>query len=144
MPHTALHPTPTLQPPPGTDMSRLEHLRRCAQRCRLCPRQSCDALCLALRQTAAEADGDAFACALLRVLPEALGKRLVLHRPGSAELSFDEAWLLRLIDAAEREDADTLSFALTSRVHPALRRSVRFLVGGLVAPVDAPPRQAAC
>ena len=68
---------------------------------------------------------------IARCLPQALGSTPVLYRAGCTDLSFDEAWLLRLAAAAEREDADSFSFLLRSRVVPMHRRNMGFLAAEL-------------
>ncbi|MEL6481103.1 MAG: hypothetical protein AAFQ75_06600, partial [Pseudomonadota bacterium] len=64
---------------------------------------------------------------LLRLLPQALKRRVVFHHPGATETTFDEDWLLRLFEAIRRNDVDTISFALGSRVTPTLQPAVRAL-----------------
>ncbi|MDJ1008470.1 MAG: hypothetical protein QNJ13_11660 [Paracoccaceae bacterium] len=68
---------------------------------------------------------------LVRALPEALGQRPVLHRPGVGALTFDEAWLLRVLAARCAGDDHTLAFLLNSRVAPAMVRQIAFLAGAL-------------
>lgn len=83
---------------------------------------------LSANKTAAK---NAFADALLRCLPEATGRRPVFYAPGSAEVSFDEAWLLRLKAALSEGDTDSAEFLLRSRVQPFARQSCLFLIRGL-------------
>lgn len=64
----------------------------------------------------------------MRCLPEALGKAPVLYRPGEAELSFDEAWLMRLSEATARGDDDSAAFLLGSRVQRQDRRNLSYLI----------------
>jgi hypothetical protein len=73
----------------------------------------------------------AYAEALLRVLAQGLGKLPVLHRAGSAEMSFDEAWLAALFDAHARADRDSFTFLIRRRVAPLALRHVGFLIGAL-------------
>ncbi|WP_415400598.1 hypothetical protein [Tateyamaria sp. SN3-11] len=83
----------------------------------------------ALLQVTRTASREAHAEALMRCLDEALGKRARLHAPGTAEMTFDETWLVELGQAAARNDSASQSFLLGSRVLPQHRRLVRFLVG---------------
>ena len=46
-------------------------------------------------------------------------------------LSFDEAWLLRLIDAERQARFDDVTFLLTSRVAPAMRRNLGILAAAV-------------
>lgn len=71
--------------------------------------------------------GDKDMAALLRFLPVALGKRVVFHRPGAQSLTFDEAWLMRLVNAVRTDDQDAIYFALSSRVARHLRAPMRRL-----------------
>ena len=80
----------------------------------------------------------AFRDALLRTLAEGLDRRTVFYRPHARDLSFDERWLMALIDAVERDDGPSLAFLTTSRLKPHARRQVLFLIGGLVRNAPAP------
>jgi len=65
---------------------------------------------------------------LMRSLPQALGRAPVLFAPGTAELSFDEAWLLQLIAALRAGDVSSVAFLLRSRVALHARRGLVFLM----------------
>ena len=54
--------------------------------------------------------------AFYRHLERALGRPLDLHRPGVAERSFDERWLLAVFDAASNADLAGYQFLLRSRM----------------------------
>ena len=73
---------------------------------------------------------EAHADVLMRTLPEALGHQPVFHRPGTPERSFDEAWLMRLIERVEAGDADSATFLAARRVNKVHRRSLLFLISG--------------
>lgn len=79
------------------------------------------------RTAAAQAFGEA----LLRVLAQGLGKMPVLHRGGSAEMSFDESWLAALFAAHARGDADSVTFLIRRRIAPVAVRHVGFLIAAL-------------
>lgn len=68
---------------------------------------------------------------LLRLLDQVLPGGAVVHRPGERKLSFDERWLLSVIDADRRGDRDSLAFLISRRVEPAKRRLFALLVSGL-------------
>jgi len=65
---------------------------------------------------------------LMRSLPQAIGRMPVFHAPGASELSFDEAWLLQLVQALRAEDAASCGFLLRSRVPVYARRGLIFLI----------------
>ena len=114
---------------------RLELLRAQAARCRTAAHIDLHRACSLLTLDRERAPV-VFARALLRTLGQALGKRLVIHRPGSAEVSFDESWLIRLIERLECGDTDSFTFLLSRRIPHENRRSVAFLLHGLVIPPD--------
>lgn len=49
-------------------------------------------------------------------------------RPGEEEVSFDEAWILRLARSIRRGETDNCEFLLRARVAPWARRNIGFLV----------------
>ncbi len=69
---------------------------------------------------------------LMRGLSQALGTRPVLYREGEVEMSFDEAWLMALAHALERDDAASATFLLHSRVPNHARRNLVFLLRRIV------------
>ncbi|MEM6304268.1 MAG: hypothetical protein AAF744_06075 [Pseudomonadota bacterium] len=95
--------------------------------CRAMPRTELFEAC-ALLQGSPAAAKEAHAQALMRCLTEALGAPARILAPGVTELTFDESWLLQLGRACARGDEASLTFLLNSRVEPAHRRLVRFLV----------------
>lgn len=127
LPHMA--ETPPAPTPFGSgDLSCLNHLRRIALACRVKPRADLFQAC-ALISTDPQSSRDAHAEALMRCLPEALARRPLMLRAGSPEVSFDEAWLIRLARSIACHDTDSTAFLLASRIAPAHRRHIRFLVG---------------
>ncbi|WP_208353858.1 hypothetical protein [Pseudaestuariivita rosea] len=105
----------------------LNHLRFVAAKCRVAARTDLFQACAMLsvdKQTAR----DTHAHVLMRCLAQAIGKRPVLHAPGTAEVSFDESWLMRLIETAAGQDDDSFQFLLRSRVPAHARRNVAGLV----------------
>lgn len=118
----------------------LDRARACAMRARLCRR-----LCgegVALPETCADCplNGEEDALSLLlRFLPVALGRRVVFRRPGAADTTFDEAWLMGLLRAAARGDAASLRFALASRLprryHAPVARLATACAPGLTSEV---------
>lgn len=115
--------------------ARLEVLRTQAARCRTAAHLDLHRACNLLTLDPDRAPV-VFARALLRTLGQALGKRPIIHRPGASEVSFDESWLLRLIDRLEDGDIDSVTFLLSRRIPHEYRRSVAFLLHGLITPPD--------
>ena len=106
---------------------RLNLLRVCALECRAARRLGLPEA----RDRIEGADPAARAQALVRILPEALGRRPAIRRPGEPILSFDEAWLLALLAAGARGDAASAAFLLRSRALPGSRGAVATLAQGL-------------
>ncbi|MEJ6404815.1 hypothetical protein [Yoonia sp. 2307UL14-13] len=79
---------------------------------------------------------DAHARALLKCLRQAVYTRPVFFRPGVTDISFDEAWLMRAITAAQSGDADSLSFLIRSRVPKLYQRNIAFLIKGISEQLD--------
>ena len=112
---------------------RLALLRVCALECRAARRLGLAEACARLSGEGAAAPAPTRAEALVRTLPEALGRRLAIRRPGEPRLSFDEAWLLALLAASARRDAHSVAFLLRSRALPRSWRALAVLVRGLAA-----------
>ena len=105
----------------------LNHLRFVAMNCRAKPRADLFEACALLR-VSRDATQHPYAEALMRCLPEALGKPVKTFAPGVVELSFDERWLLQIGRAAAEDDETSLAFLLRSRVAPQHRRMIGFLI----------------
>lgn len=116
------------QPAAHQLLARLRFLgRTCRARARIDAYGAC-----AMLSSDPAASAQAYADALLRVLGQGFGRSPVLYAPGNAELSFDERWLLSLIDAVMREDIDSLRFLTVSKIPRHLRRQVAWLAARLV------------
>ncbi len=105
----------------------LNHVRFVALGCRAKGRTDIFKACALLSMDKSQSIR-AHAEALVQCLNEALAKRPVLFRPGTEELSFDEAWLVQLAAALRRDDEDSVRFLLQSRVVPEHHRHIRFLL----------------
>lgn len=105
----------------------LNHLRFVALACRAKGRADLFKAC-ALLSTDKSWSMRAHAEALMLCLNDALSQRAVLFRPGTVELSFDEAWLIELATALRRDDEASVRFLLHSRVKREHHRHIRFLV----------------
>ena len=112
---------------PPKDSGILEFLRVAYQLCRTKPKidffRACDVL-----KTSEEAALSAYVETLVRGLPAALQRSIIFHNPGSDELSFDEAWLLRAIQCYASCDEDSLAFLLKSRAKPESYPHLMFLI----------------
>ncbi|MEM8959229.1 MAG: hypothetical protein AAGC86_15625 [Pseudomonadota bacterium] len=71
--------------------------------------------------------------ALAMSLTEAIGDEPMMNAPGCVRFTFDEAWLLRLFERCQAQDAESMAFLISSRVPHRYRNSIAFLVNGLVA-----------
>lgn len=114
----------------ATSRAILNQLRRAARDCRAAARADLFEACALLsadRGVAQRAHADA----LMKCLPQALGRRPKMLRPGVAEVSFDEAWIVRMATSAAQGDGDSFAFLLRSRVPPWARRNIAFLVASL-------------
>lgn len=112
----------------AVDLAFVNHVRFVAMDCRSKRREDIFKAC-ALLHASRTVSSAAYADALARCLADAIGKRVTFHTPGTAELSFDESWLLQLGKAIKREDEASTAFLLASRVSREHSRLVRFLVG---------------
>ena len=126
----ATEPQRSLRVPPVSEdsLAFLNQLRFISMSCRSKRRADLFEACALLHVTRS-ASQEAHAEALMRCLAQALGKQPRLHAPGTAEMTFDETWLLRLGQAITVQDEGSVSFLLKSRVLPEHRRLIRFLVG---------------
>ncbi|WP_342077829.1 hypothetical protein [Yoonia sp. SS1-5] len=76
--------------------------------------------------------GDVFARAFFRCVRQSTGTQPIMFRPGVAEISFDEAWLMRAIVAADN-DHDSFAFLIRSRIPKQDQRNIAFLINGISA-----------
>jgi hypothetical protein len=78
-----------------------------------------------------------FADAVARTLEQALGHRPEWHDPDEERMSFDESWLLRLVERSLACDTASVAFLISSRVPRGKRASVAYLVNGLAERLEA-------
>lgn len=100
-------------PVPEADAAALDRVRRIARCSRL---WAANTLC---RDSLAD---------LVKALPEALGRAPRFFAPGTASLSFDEAWLLALKEAVARSDTDSYTFLLQTRMSRERASSLHFVL----------------
>ena len=105
----------------------IDFLRVTHRLCRTKPKidfiRACDVL-----KAREEAALSAYVETLVRGLPAALQRGIAFHAPGCDELSFDEAWLLRIIQSQISQDENSSAFLLKSRVKPSACPHLMFLI----------------
>ena len=93
----------------------LERARACALEVRAYPRldilKACQLISLDIDLLSSE-----MLEIFIRSLPEAFGRQIVIHHPGTKQLSWDEKWLLSMIEAVSRADYDSVQFLICSAV----------------------------
>lgn len=110
----------------------LNRLRFLSAKCRSAARLDLFKAC-ALLSDAPETAGEGFATALVRTLGQALEHPPVFYGPGRKDRSFDEDWLLRVIERTAAGDAESVSFLLRRRVARHHTQALAFLISGYVA-----------
>ncbi|WP_380058827.1 hypothetical protein ACFE33_15540 (plasmid) [Falsihalocynthiibacter sp. SS001] len=108
----------------------LDTLRSIARECRTAAQSDLFNACAVLSTQKAKAR-DAHARVLLKCLQQATNRKPTFFRPGTQEVTFDEAWLVRAVVAATEGDDDSFAFLLRSRVPPLHQRQVGFLLIGI-------------
>lgn len=109
------------------DREMLNRLRWVARRCRSAARVDLFEAC-AILSTDRDVADTAHAEVLMKSLSQVLGKAPVFYRPGVGEVSFDEAWLMRVMAALRSDDDASLVFLLRSRVRPSACRNLGYLI----------------
>ena len=115
---------------PAAERATLDFLRATYLACRSKPRHDLFTACELLtfdRHAATSTYAEAF----LRTLPQIIGTRPKMLRPGDTSITFDEAWVLALLRACGAERHDDVAFLSASRVTPAFRPNLVFLIGNL-------------
>ncbi|WP_424972110.1 hypothetical protein [Dinoroseobacter sp. S76] len=103
--------------------AHLTALREAARTTRFRPYRSLEQTCLLDRHRAHPFES------LTACLPEAIDRRLTIYRVGEDSLSFDEAWILAMLDRIDATDWDSLHFLIARRVCRPARVAVRMLLG---------------
>ncbi len=110
----------------------LIRIRVSALACRTAARTDLFEACAVLSADRETADA-AHIEVLTRCLAQGLGRAPQFFRPGALEVSFDEAWLMRLLNASSTKDSDSFAFLLRSRVHRSAQRNLAFLLHRIAA-----------
>ena len=120
-------------------MARLNSLRRMLSRSRLCAQCSdwcaIDRLVWGGDRSNAEQIGRSF----MQMLGRNAARPMTFHRAGTAAVSQDEIWLLRLVDAVKRRDKSNVEALIGFRIVPRERWRMRMLA---IAFIDALSGQA--
>lgn len=125
--HPAKAPERSVASLSAAGRARLSALRAAARVTRTRPYRSLVETCLTERERT-----DPFE-SLVECLPEAVGRPLVVYRSGEGSLSFDEAWVLTMLDRIDSTDWDSLHFLIARRVSRPARVAVRVLLGACQA-----------
>ncbi len=112
----------------------LDDLRLISRTCRVAARTDLFKACKMLSNKRAVAR-DAHAYALFRCLPQAANHPMTFYRPGTTEVGFDEAWLMRAIAAKAQDDTNSFIFLIRSRILAQHQRQIAFLVSGIAAQI---------
>jgi hypothetical protein len=123
----------------------LRRIRRAAARARASARLELFGAC-AMLSADRDVAGRAYLDTLLRTLAQGLGRAPVIFCETCPQTSFDEQWLLALLDSHARDDRDSFAFLLCSRLPHTARRHVGFLIGGMARSLgdeNADPRMTA-
>jgi len=138
LPNNAPLRVPAVRPLPENTrhLTVLNEVRMAALHCRSARRSDLFEAC-ALLSNMPQCNRAAFATALIKGLHDALPNPPVFLRPGVAERSFDEAWLVAVLSAYEDENWDSLVFLLRSRLKKHHQRVLGFLMQGLLRDAEA-------
>ena len=115
---------------PAAERATLDFLRTSYQTCRTKPRHDLFAACVLLNNDRHVAT-TTYAEAILRTLPQTLGRRPIILRPGDVVVTFDESWLLALLHACGSGNRDNIAFLANSRVKPLYRPNLLYLMSSL-------------
>ena len=110
-----------------TALIALNYVRLVALGCRSAARTDLFQACAVLSQNNTVAQST-YAETLVKCLSQALGTKPVFFAPGVQEISFDEAWLMRLIQSSHRKDYHSFRFLIRSRVPHIAQRNLAFLI----------------
>ncbi|MEM9436396.1 MAG: hypothetical protein AAGA15_05090 [Pseudomonadota bacterium] len=105
----------------------LNRLRFLAQGCRAQARLDLAAACSAIH---ADKDKslDAIATSMIRVVSQAVEGHVIFLAPGAPHMTFDEEWLMRVLDRARERDFVSVEFLLRRRVARQHHHSFRAII----------------
>ncbi|WP_187430783.1 hypothetical protein ROLI_020140 [Roseobacter fucihabitans] len=112
---------------PDTQRDLLNRLRLVGMGCRVAAHTDLFEACALLSLDGEDAKRT-YLGTFVKCLSDAVCKRIIWFSPGSREMSFDEAWIMRCLTSIQQKDTASLDFLLRSRVTPADRRYIGFLM----------------
>lgn len=119
-----------LRPQP-VDRATLSLIRFAARACRASARLDLERACAII-----DATPDTALHALISALPDALRQPFRVYGLHEVDLTFDERWLLSVIDAMRRNDMDSVWFLVTRRVPLHSRRWLIVLLRRVTDAID--------
>ena len=110
----------------------LNRLRFLAQKCRADARLDLTEACSAIHAERSTSL-DRIAESMIRVISQAVEGHVVFLAPGSPHMTFDEEWLVRLLDRGTAKDTVSVEFLLRRRVAPRHHHAFRSIVRAVAA-----------
>jgi hypothetical protein len=98
-----------------SDFIFLERVRACAKEVRAYPRLDMFKACQLISMDIELLSSEVLEI-LVRSLPQAFGRQLTIHPPGTLHISWDEKWLLSLVNSVSISDFDSVKFLVKSVV----------------------------
>lgn len=127
-PHRSLGPSVTAAGQHVFSRDVLNRLRLSAMECRVAARTDLFEACALLTMEGEDAKRT-FIATFVKCFSQAVRAPVKWYQPGATDLTFDEAWVMRCLSAIRSDDHSSLAFLLRSRVAPADRRYIGFLLG---------------
>jgi hypothetical protein len=104
-----------------SDFIFLERVRACAKEVRAYPRLDMFKACQLISMDIELLSSEVLEI-LVRSLPQAFGRHLAIQPPGTLQVSWDEKWLLSLVNSVSISDYDSVKFLVKSVVKKNHRR----------------------
>ena len=104
-----------------SDFIFLERVRACAKEVRAYPRLDMFKACQLISMDIELLSSEVLEI-LVRSLPQAFGRHLAIQLPGTLHISWDEKWLLSLVNSVSISDYDSVKFLVKSVVKKNHRR----------------------
>ena len=104
----------------------LKKIRKCALDVRACPRLTVFRACQLISLGFHESNSNVLEL-LIRSMPDTFGRNLKFFNKGENEISWDERWLVTLIDCVSRADFDSVHFLINSVVQKEYRAEFKTL-----------------
>ena len=108
----------------------LERVRACAKEVRCYPRLDMFQACQLIGLDVDLYDAEALEI-FIRTIPQALGRKINVNLPFTNDISFDEKWVIAVIEAVTRADYDSVHFLITSTIDKRYQQQTRQLCSAL-------------